>query len=141
MKLTISYKSEWQKDAESAQYHFLHILDVQTILFQFFISLKYGQVFWRFYMVILLDSTLEFLDSVYISLVLDDSSLSVWKCPLSCAIDNFLASYDGEMSFLLVALTRLIIREPEHWITWSHRTGVNFPFSREKRIQCFSVST
>ena len=44
------------------------------------------------------------------------------------------------MSFLLVVLTRLIVREPKHWVTWSHRMGMNFPFLREKRIQCFSVS-
>ena len=31
---------------------------------------------------ILLDLNLEFIDSVYISLALDDSSFSVWKCPL-----------------------------------------------------------
>ena len=39
------------------------------------------------------------------------------------------------MSFLFVALTRLIVTEPKHWVT-----GVNFPFSRRKRIQCLSVS-
>ena len=44
------------------------------------------------------------------------------------------------MSFLLVVLTRLIVREPKHWVTWSHGTGMNFPFLRKKRIQCFSVS-
>ena len=43
------------------------------------------------------------------------------------------------MSFLLVVLTRLIVREPKRWVTWSHRTSVNFPFLREKRIQCFRV--
>ena len=32
------------------------------------------------------------------------------------------------MSFLLVVLTRLIVREPKHWVTWSHRMGVNFSF-------------
>ena len=31
---------------------------------------------------ILLDLNLEFIDSVYISLALDDSSFLVWKCPL-----------------------------------------------------------
>ena len=45
------------------------------------------------------------------------------------------------MSFLLVALLRLIVREPKHWVTWSDRTDVNFPFLREKKIQRFSLST
>ena len=31
-------------------------------------------------------------------------------------------------SFVLVALTGLNISEPEHWVIWSHRTGINFPF-------------
>ena len=44
------------------------------------------------------------------------------------------------VSFLLVPLTMLIFKEPKHWVTWSHRMGMNFPFLREKRIQCFSVS-
>ena len=41
-----------------------------------------GQVTSNFLFQILLDSTLEFLDSVYIFLVLNDSSFSVGKCPL-----------------------------------------------------------
>ena len=43
------------------------------------------------------------------------------------------------MSFVLVALTRGNVTEPKHWVTWSHRTGVKFPFLRGKRIQYFSV--
>ena len=43
-------------------------------------------------------------------------------------------------SFVLVALTRLIVSKPKHWVTWSHRTCVNFPFLREERIQYLSVS-
>ena len=33
-------------------------------------------------------------------------------------------------SFLLVVLTRLIVSEPKHWVTWSQTTGVHFPFLR-----------
>ena len=55
-----------------------------------------------------------------------------------CEIDNSFASNDGDI--MLVALTRLNVSELEHWVTWSHRTGVNFPFLRGKRIQYFSVS-
>ena len=36
------------------------------------------------------------------------------------------------MSFLLLALTRLIVHELKHWVTWSHRTGISFPFLRGK---------
>ena len=43
-------------------------------------------------------------------------------------------------SFVLAALTSLIVSEPKHRVTWSHRTCVNFPFLREERIQYFSVS-
>ena len=32
------------------------------------------------------------------------------------------------MLFLLFVLKRLIISESKHWITWSYRTGINFPF-------------
>ena len=39
------------------------------------------------------------------------------------------------MSFVLVALTRLIVSKPKHQVTWSHRTCVNFPFLRGERIQ------
>ena len=53
----------------------------------------------------------------------------------SCAIHNSFASY--ETSFVLVTLRRLIVSEPKHWVTWSHRTGVNFPFLRGKRIEYF----
>ena len=45
-----------------------------------------------------------------------------------------------ETSFMLVALTRLIVSKPKHRVTWSHRTCVNFPFLRGERIQYFSVS-
>ena len=41
---------------------------------------------------------------------------------------------------VFVALTKLRLSEPEHWVTWSHRTGVNFLNLSEKRIQYFSVS-
>ena len=34
------------------------------------------------------------------------------------------------MWFMLIVLTRLNVSEPEHWITWSHRSGINFPFLR-----------
>ena len=37
-------------------------------------------------------------------------------------------------SFVLGALIRLNVGEPEHWVIWSHKTGVNFPFLRGKRI-------
>ena len=43
-------------------------------------------------------------------------------------------------SFLLVVLTKLNVSEPELWVTWSHRTGVNLPFLKGKRIQYLSVS-
>ena len=43
-------------------------------------------------------------------------------------------------SFVLVALTRLIVSKPKHQVTWSHRTCVNFPFLRGERIQYFSIS-
>ena len=43
-------------------------------------------------------------------------------------------------SSVLVALMRLNVCEPYHWITWSHRTDINFSFLRGKRIQYFSVS-
>ena len=43
-------------------------------------------------------------------------------------------------SFVLVTLTRLNVSEIEHWVTWSHRTDINFPFLRGKRIQYFSAS-
>ena len=56
-----------------------------------------------------------------------------------CVIHNSFASYDGT-SFMLVVLTRLIISELKCWVTWSRRTGINFPFLRGKRIQYFSVS-
>ena len=35
-------------------------------------------------------------------------------------------------SFMLIALTRLIISKPKHRVTWSHRTCINFPFLRGK---------
>ena len=54
-------------------------------------------------------------------------------------IHNSFASYGG-ISFMLVALKRLNVSEPEDWVTWAHRTGVNCPFLRGKRIQYFSVS-
>ena len=44
------------------------------------------------------------------------------------------------MSFVLLMLIRLSVSESKHWVTWSHRTGVIFPFSRWKGIQYFSVS-
>ena len=37
------------------------------------------------------------------------------------------------MSFMPVMLTRLNVSKPEHWVTWAHITGVNFPFFREKQ--------
>ena len=43
-------------------------------------------------------------------------------------------------SFVLVALTRLIVSQPKHRVTWSHRTCINFPFLRGERIQYLSVS-
>ena len=79
------------------QFHFLHILHVQTVPFQFFISLKNNQVFWRFYLVwqrvpkplvqgisnflfqILLDSTLEFLDSVLYFSRVERFGILRWK--------------------------------------------------------------
>ena len=44
------------------------------------------------------------------------------------------------MSFVLVALTRLIFSKPKYQVTWSYRTCVNFPFLRGERIQYLSVS-
>ena len=38
-------------------------------------------------------------------------------------------------SFVLAALS-----EPKHYVTWSHRAGVNFPFLKGKTIQYFRVS-
>ena len=43
-------------------------------------------------------------------------------------------------SFVLVMLTRLIVSKPKEWATWPHRTDMNFPFLRGRRIQYFSVS-
>ena len=43
-------------------------------------------------------------------------------------------------SFMLVVLKGLNVSEPKHRVTWSHRTGINFPFLRGKRIQYFGVS-
>ena len=43
-------------------------------------------------------------------------------------------------SFVLVVLKKLNVSEPKQWVTLSHRTGVNFPFLRGKRVQYFSVS-
>ena len=47
------------------------------------------------------------------------------------------------MTFVLVVLTRLNVSEPEHWVTWSHRTGIKFPFLRGKNpiLQCFCLNT
>ena len=47
------------------------------------------------------------------------------------------------MSFVLVTLTRLIVSEPEHWVTWSHRTGFNCPFFKGENpiIQGFYLAT
>ena len=41
-------------------------------------------------------------------------------------------------SFVLFVLKGLNVSEPEHWVTWSCRTDVNFTFLRGKRIQYFS---
>ena len=35
-----------------------------------------------------------------------------------------------ETSFVLVSQTRLNVSEPKYWVTWSHKTGVNFPVFR-----------
>ena len=56
-----------------------------------------------------------------------------------CAIYSFLPCM-VEKSFVLVALTRLNVTEPEHWVTWSHRIGANFLLLKGKRIQYFTVS-
>ena len=43
-----------------------------------------------------------------------------------CVIHNSFSLYGG-MPFVLVMLRRrLNISEPEHWVTWSHRTGIKF---------------
>ena len=34
----------------------------------------------------------------------------------------------GGTSSMLVLLTRLTVSEPEHWVTWSLWTDINFPF-------------
>ena len=44
------------------------------------------------------------------------------------------------MPFVLVELTRLIVNELNHWVTWSHKTGINFPFLRGKIIYYFRAS-
>ena len=62
-----------------------------------------------------------------------------YGCVWWCAIHNSFALYGGK-SFVLVILKRLNVSEPKDWVTWSHRTGVNFPFLKGKRIQYFSVS-
>ena len=38
-----------------------------------------------------------------------------------------------QVPFVPVVLTRLIVSELKHWVTWSHRTSVNFPFWGEKQ--------
>ena len=45
-------------------------------------------------------------------------------------------------SFVLVALTRLILSELKHWVTWSHQTGKNFQFLRGEKnlILCFCLT-
>ena len=52
-------------------------------------------------------------------------------CMRPCTLHNSFASFDG-MSFPLITLTEQIVGEPKHWVTWSHRTGFNFPFLRGK---------
>ena len=49
----------------------------------------------------------------------------------SCAIHYPFASCGGT-SFVFIALTRPSVSEPKQWVTWSHRTGVNFQFLRYK---------
>ena len=61
-----------------------------------------------------------------------------YGCVWSCAIHNFFASHDG-MSFMLVVLTRLIVSEPKHWVTWSQNRR-KLPIFEAKRIHllyCF----
>ena len=53
-----------------------------------------SQVISNFLFQILLDSTLKFLDSVYIFLVLDDLSFSVGKCPYETRI-NIMESFEN----------------------------------------------
>ena len=56
----------------------------------------------------------------------------------SCAIHDYFVSYGG-MSFMLVALKRQNVSEPDDSVTWSCRTGVTFPFLRRKKIQYFNA--
>ena len=56
-----------------------------------------------------------------------------------CAIHNSFASYDGDV-ILISCTNKADCQGTQTLSTWSHRTGVNFPFLREKRIQYFSVS-
>ena len=61
-----------------------------------------------------------------------------YGCVRSCAIHNSFASHDG-MSFMLVVLTRLIVSEPKHWVTWSQNRH-KLPIFEAKRIHllyCF----
>ena len=41
-------------------------------------------------------------------------------------------------------LTRLIVSESQHWVTWSHRTGINFPLLRGEKnpiLKSFCLTT
>ena len=73
--------------------------------------------------------------------ICSSSHMLCYGCMQLCVIHNSFASYGG-MSFLLVMSTKLNVSEPEHWITWSHRTDVNYQYLRKKRIQvCFCLNS
>ena len=62
----------------------------------------------------------------------------------SWAIHNFFCLIWWLYCLALVALKRLNFNEPKQWVTWSHRTGINFPFLRVKknpRHWCFCLTT
>ena len=76
---------------------------------------------------------------VYVSLFWEEISVCA-AVPMSYVMDVcdcvwyiILLPHMMNMSFMLVTPTRLIVSEPKHWVTWSHRTGVNFSFLRGKR--------
>ena len=66
----------------------------------------------------------------------------LWTC--DCVRSIFLLSPMLGTSFLLVILARLIDSEPKHWVSWSNRTGINFPFFQGERnpiLSCFCLTT
>ena len=104
-------------------YHFLLIVEIISI---FFMAKK---TLYRNKLSMLLQSVSE-----RNKCMCGSSYMLCCGCVRSCAVHNSFASYD-QSSFLLVVLKGLIVTVPKHWVTWSYRTGFNFPFLRGKTIE------